>query len=67
MKKNIKRRNFTNQKICKLQKRKFYLANNLKLAKKLNLDGVYIPSFNKNPCQFIIRIKLFLFLVQLII
>ena len=27
---------------------KFYLSNNVKLALKLNLDGVYIPSFNKN-------------------
>ena len=36
------------KKICKLQKRKFFLANNLKLAKNLSLDGVYIPSFNKS-------------------
>ena len=27
---------------------KFILANNIKLAIHLNLDGVYIPSFNKN-------------------
>ena len=27
---------------------KFFLANNFKLALKLRLDGVYIPSFNKN-------------------
>ena len=27
---------------------KFYLSNNIKLALKLNLDGAYIPSFNKN-------------------
>ena len=27
---------------------KFYLSNNIKLAIKLNLDGAYIPSFNKN-------------------
>ena len=26
---------------------KFYLSNNIKLALKLNLDGAYIPSFNK--------------------
>ena len=26
---------------------KFFLANNFKLALKLGLDGVYIPSFNK--------------------
>ena len=27
---------------------KFYLSNNIKLAINLNLDGAYIPSFNKN-------------------
>ena len=32
---------------CKTSKRKFYIANNLKYALKLNLDGVYIPAFNK--------------------
>ena len=30
------------------KKIKFYLSNNIKLALKLNLDGAYIPSFNKN-------------------
>ena len=33
---------------CKLNKRKFLLANNWWLAIKLHLDGVYIPSFNKS-------------------
>ena len=32
---------------CRTQGRKFFLSNNLKLAIKLNLDGVYLPSFNK--------------------
>ena len=27
---------------------KFFLANNFRLALKLRLDGVYIPSFNKD-------------------
>ena len=27
---------------------KFYLSNNIRLAIKLNLDGAYIPSFNKS-------------------
>ena len=27
---------------------KFFLANNFRLALKLGLDGVYIPSFNKD-------------------
>ena len=33
---------------CKKKKIKFYLSNNVKLALKLDLDGVYIPSFNSN-------------------
>tara|TARA_B110001452_G_scaffold237990_1_gene218201 strand:+ start:147 stop:695 length:549 start_codon:yes stop_codon:yes gene_type:complete len=32
---------------CFLNKRKFYISNNIKIAKYLRLDGVYIPSFNK--------------------
>jgi|TARA_B100001093_G_scaffold296927_1_gene283143 thiamine-phosphate pyrophosphorylase len=36
------------QKYCKKKSLKFYLSNNIKLAIKLNLDGAYIPSFNKN-------------------
>jgi thiamine-phosphate pyrophosphorylase len=39
----IKIRNY-----CKKKKHKLYLANNVKLALKLDLDGAYIPSFNKN-------------------
>ena len=33
---------------CKKKSIKFYISNNAKLAIKLNLDGLYIPSFNKN-------------------
>ena len=33
---------------CKKKGIKFYLSNNIKIAIKLNLDGAYIPSFNKN-------------------
>ncbi len=33
---------------CTRKSIKFYLSNNVKLALKLNLDGVYIPSFNNN-------------------
>jgi len=36
------------RKICKKDGRKFFLSNNLKLANNLDLDGVYLPSFNKN-------------------
>ncbi len=33
---------------CKQKSIKFYLSNNIKLAIKLNLDGAYIPAFNKS-------------------
>ena len=33
---------------CKKNSRKFFLANNIKLALKLDLDGAYLPSFNKD-------------------
>ena len=36
------------KKICKKNRRKFFISNNFKLALKLNLDGVYLPSFNKD-------------------
>ena len=33
---------------CKKKLIKFFLSNNVKLAIQLDLDGVYIPSFNKS-------------------
>ena len=33
---------------CKKKSITFYLSNNIKLAIKLNLDGAYIPAFNKS-------------------
>jgi len=36
------------KKFCKKKSLKFYLSNNVKLALNLNLDGAYIPSFNKD-------------------
>ena len=33
---------------CKKNRVKFFLANDLKLAINLGLDGVYLPSFNKS-------------------
>jgi len=33
---------------CKRKSIKFYLSNNIKLAIKLDLDGAYIPAFNKS-------------------
>ena len=36
------------KKYCTKKKIKFYISNNVKLALKLNLDGAYIPAFNKS-------------------
>ena len=36
------------KKYCKKKSIKFYLSNNIKLAIKFGLDGVYLPSFNNN-------------------
>ena len=33
---------------CQIKGIKIFLSNDIKLAIKLNVDGVYIPSFNKN-------------------
>ena len=33
---------------CKKKGNKFLISNNIKLAVKLDLDGAYIPSFNKD-------------------
>ena len=33
---------------CKKKGINFYLSNNIQIAIKLNLDGAYIPSFNKD-------------------
>ena len=35
-------------KFCKIDKRNLYLSNDIKLALKLGLSGVYIPSFNNS-------------------
>ena len=32
---------------CRIRSNKFLIADNIKLAIRLNLDGAYIPSFNK--------------------
>ena len=36
------------KKYCNKKNLKFFLSNDVKLAINLNLDGVYIPSFNKS-------------------
>ena len=33
--------------ICGQNNRKLYISNNLKIALKFNLDGLYLPAFNK--------------------
>lgn len=35
------------KKFCKKTGRKLYVSNNIKFAIQLKLDGIYIPSFNK--------------------
>ncbi len=47
------------KKYCKKAGFKLFLSNNIKLAIKLNLDGAYIPSFNKkfNHLSFSIKKK----------
>ena len=42
---------------CKKKRIKFYLSNNIKLAIKLNLNGAYIPSFNKDTKHLAYSIK----------
>ena len=42
---------------CKKKGNKFLIANNIKLAVKLNLDGTYIPSFNKDTKHLSYSIK----------
>ena len=45
------------KKYCKKKKLKFYLSNNIKLAIKLDLDGAYIPSFNKSTKHLAFSLK----------
>tara|TARA_B100001057_G_C22412121_1_gene780088 strand:- start:63 stop:590 length:528 start_codon:yes stop_codon:yes gene_type:complete len=42
---------------CRKKKLKFLLSNNVKLSIKLNLDGAYLPSFNKNFSHLSFRFK----------
>ena len=45
------------KKYCKKKGIKFYLSNNFKLALKVNLDGAYIPSFNKSMKHLAFSLK----------
>ena len=42
---------------CKKNSRKIFLANNIKVALRLDLDGAYLPSFNKdlNHLNYLIK------------
>ena len=42
---------------CKTKRFKFLLANNIKLAIMLDLDGAYLPSFNKNYYHLSYKLK----------
>ena len=42
---------------CKKKGNKFLLSNNIKLAIKLDLDGAYIPSFNKEKKHLAYSVK----------
>ena len=45
------------KKFCNKKKLKLFLSNNFKLALKLNLNGVYLPSFNKSLNHLNFNIK----------
>ena len=45
------------KKYCKKKKIKFILANNVRLAIKLDLDGAYIPSFDKSTKHLAFSLK----------
>jgi len=45
------------KKFCNKIKLKLFLSNNFKLALKLNLNGVYLPSFNKSLNHLNFNIK----------
>ena len=45
------------KKYCKSKGIKFYLSNDVKLALKLDLDGAYLPSFNKSTQHLAFSLK----------
>ena len=42
---------------CKKKRIKFLLSNNIKLAIQLDLDGAYIPSFNRSTLHLAFSLK----------
>ena len=51
------------KKYCKKVGFKFFLSNNIKLAINLNLDGAYIPSFNKKTNHLSFSMKKNFFII----
>ena len=45
------------KRICKKHRRMFFISNNFKLALKHSLDGVYLPSFNKDTKHLSFSLK----------
>ena len=45
------------KKYCKKKKIKFFLSNDIRLAIKLDLDGAYIPSFNRSTQHLAFSLK----------
>ena len=45
------------KKYCRKKGIKFYLSNHIKLAMTLNLDGAYLPSFNKSTKHLSFSLK----------
>ena len=50
------------KKFCRLNRRKFFLANDINLVVKLNLDGAYIPSFNNSLLVKRLKLRNFILL-----
>ena len=55
------------KKYCNSKNIKFYLSNDVKLAIKLNLDGAYLPSFNKSTNHLAYSLKKVLIYLDLLI
>ncbi len=51
------------KKFCKKRGNKFFLSNDIRLAVKLNLDGAYLPSFNKNYKHLSFKFKKYFILL----
>ena len=50
---------------CKKNSRKLFISNDYKLALNLDLDGLYIPSFNKNLKFVFIDVSIFSYKIHI--